>query len=1158
MGPIALLLVAVPGSGIGPISWRDTTSTDGVSSTLEHSQGKVMVEDVDGDGVKEHLHFFPEGNPRILKMGPAGVFSNIAPMQLPEEMGRGTTWSSYAALVEDFDSDGRADLLIMPYSSTHPVRIYLSTGAVAPRLWRAGTEDDVRRIFSGLHDGGRFWHEDSNVPANMKNGGDAVLADLDGDGVREIVLVQAGARASVYARPYIDATCSGATRLVQTEVSAEAHYPGRLRRNYVYPGQMNVGVPLDFAVGTQVLIAGGANRPLRATVNSTSQEAGYPYEVTLGLTLPQGVALQVGGSYRVYRADQYQEKFFEFEEHSEGNVVLWAARAARGEVVVADLDHDGRQEVVVVDFAKAPVPMIDDKGHYRSATAAQPYPGNPRIHVFGFNAAAGKFVDWANMPGRHAAVPGIEVPQLAMAGRSLLVHDMNGDGVDDIIVGQGPRFYGENVCYTVMIRGIEATADTRWGCPEYAPEGRIESSNDVLSGTPGIRILPEPPIDYRDRLVLVNLSAEGGLGFVRQPEAIPGFTENYGSIAKMFKVSDRAGDRVVVIRDVHSAAHQGLEVYDTLNANGGGLRPACAGQGGRLPAVISDAALDDVNRDGILDIAFSAAAQDFIFYGDAAGCFAPSAVTTPLEATWVNRMAAADFNKDGLMDFVGAMNADSQMDVIAGLRPRLLLGAAGKRLIDASDRLPNGAAKNVFAGDLNGDGNPDIFLSGRNMTPTLLLGDGSGRFRDRSAACLPPVMRACNPGTSVQGQVDCQTFVTQATDINGDGRTDLILGGYRNPNRILFGFNSRGSSCAGGRVTDHDPSNPKTCSESQRLKNATAGAREKCMPYRFVDAESELNAIGQAGKILPVDTVGQNRTFQLAVGDFNGDRFGDVAVGSLGKTAGQTKTATVFENVLWSRTKAEAGTFLVKYGEAWTQWFARRDQALLQGDATPDLVSCLATGDITGDGIDDLLLVRSGSPLGARDPEPRGDELDKDEGSEATFVVDPDGQLVYPVRSQAVIYAGNSVAGIVPPAVRPPLLLNQMRSRLLEDSDARFPGTRAFACAVVKLDQDIYKDVIITGYGFGSPSYRMDAHLAPYSSQGWSHTYSMNASAMTQVYRSFGLDPADAAGRTLNLGADVFPREMMKVYSLGVGDLDGDRVSEIILGTASQVRVFSR
>jgi len=325
------------------------------------------------------------------------------------------------------------------------------------------------------------------------------------------------------------------------------------------------------------------------------------------------------------------------------------------------------------------------------------------------------------------------------------------------------------------------------------------------------------------------------------------------------------------------------------------------------------------------------------------------------------------------------------------------------------------------------------------------------------------------------------------------------------------------------------------------------------MPSRLVDAEMELNANSGAGKILPVDNVGPNRTFQIAVGDFNGDSFGDVAVGSPSKIQGQTFTAMIYENRLGSRAPAQFGPNRVRYGELWTEWFARREDALLQADATPDQVSCLATGDITGDRVDDLLLVRSGSTFGARNPDPSDFDPERERRDEDTFDVDAKGRLIYPTRSQAMVYAGTRPAG-----AGPSLSITKMRSQVLEATDTRYPGTRAFDCAVVNLDRDGFSDIIITGYGFGSPHYRPEAHLPPHGSEGWSLTYRMNDSSMTRIFRSFGLDRSDFAGRTLQLSMDEFPRQMMKVYSLGVGDLDGDKTPEIILGTASQLRIFSQ
>ena len=87
--------------------------------------------------------------------------------------------------------------------------------------------------------------------------------------------------------------------------------------------------------------------------------------------------------------------------------------------------------------------------------------------------------------------------------------------------------------------------------------------------------------------------------------------------------------------------------------------------------------------------------------------------------------------------------------------------------------------------DINGDGTPDLVVTGRGRRVTILLGQGDGRFSsNRDGTFDVPE----NPSELALG------------DVNGDGRVDLALASHEGYNVVLLLGDGRGrwASPAGG------------------------------------------------------------------------------------------------------------------------------------------------------------------------------------------------------------------------------------------------------------------------------------------------------------------------------------------------------------------------
>ena len=155
-------------------------------------------------------------------------------------------------------------------------------------------------------------------------------------------------------------------------------------------------------------------------------------------------------------------------------------------------------------------------------------------------------------------------------------------------------------------------------------------------------------------------------------------------------------------------------------------------------------AFADFNGDGIMDFVLAQGYNEQVFLGKYNGTFTAGAVlgTAKTEEIFVT----ADFNQDGIADVATTSTGATSVSVYLG---------KGDGTFQAPLTTAVAAALQFRSADFNHDGLPDLIVSNSGAATVLLLGNGNGTFRSQSLA-------------NVYG-------FSAIIDANNDGNPDLLI-----------------------------------------------------------------------------------------------------------------------------------------------------------------------------------------------------------------------------------------------------------------------------------------------------------------------------------------------------------------------------------------------
>jgi hypothetical protein len=308
-----------------------------------------------------------------------------------------------------------------------------------------------------------------------------------------------------------------------------------------------------------------------------------------------------------------------------------------------------------------------------------------------------------------------------------------------------------------------------------------------------------------------------------------------------------------------------------LLGNGDGtFQPQVTYAVGTLPERVLVA---DFNGDGILDLVVANTGSNniSILLGNGDGTFQPQ-VTYPVSSPV--GLGVMDLNHDGIADIVASDYYSNTVSVLLG---------NGDGTFKAAVTYPTGNTPQTLAeGDFNGDGNVDLAVGNLNdNTVGIYLGNGDGTFK----AAVTYSVGSQPQGVQV-GDFNGDGFADLAVSNSGDGTVSVLLGKGDGTFQAQVPY-AVGGSPVGLAIADFNGDGNQDIS----VDNAAQSSLSQSVLLGKGDGTFQTQLTFKTG----------NFPYGLAVGDFNGDGYPDMAISNdvdgtstiLLSQVTQTATATI-------------------------------------------------------------------------------------------------------------------------------------------------------------------------------------------------------------------------------------------------------------------------
>jgi hypothetical protein len=436
----------------------------------------------------------------------------------------------------------------------------------------------------------------------------------------------------------------------------------------------------------------------------------------------------------------------------------FATGAVSFSVGVADVNGDGKPDLVTASVFDATVSVLLGKGdgtfapQRTFATGFVPFAvavadlngdGKPDLVTADYNAH-GVGVLAGNGDGSFQAQGFVGVGSGPAAAA---VADLNGDHRPDVVTANA-------LSHSVSV--LLGNGDG-----SFQPERRIDLGSSFL---PEALAVADVNGDGRPDLVVADYGGSTVAVLLGNGDGSfqPPLTFAVGDHPRALAVADVNGDNTfdIITANTGTPQHPGGTVSVLLGNGNGTFGPQRTFAVGTGPTSL---AVADVNGDHVLDLVTAniQAGTVSVLPGNGDGTFGPQRTFTV--GSLPTAVAVADVNGDGKPDLVVANYSGGTVSVLRGNGDGSF---QGQRTFPAAPDL-----NAVAVTDVTGDGIPDLLLAGTGNPGVIMLpGNGDGSFR----------------GPVTLG--DFPSYAVVAADLNGDGRPDVIAAdSFESKVRIFLG-----------------------------------------------------------------------------------------------------------------------------------------------------------------------------------------------------------------------------------------------------------------------------------------------------------------------------------------------------------------------------------
>jgi hypothetical protein len=330
--------------------------------------------------------------------------------------------------------------------------------------------------------------------------------------------------------------------------------------------------------------------------------------------------------------------------------------------------------------------------------------------------------------------------------------DLDGDGNQDLAIAAGGSSSGTP--QPAGVRVLLGAGDGTFSEALTSPEPVDAPAGLVVAGV-NSDARPDLVVMSREPDRLTTLAGDGDGDFTALPPRLVGG----GSMSLPVTADFNRDARADLAFTTGPGAGFGRKLHVLLADGAGGFEEDPGGQID-LPERAFSTVAGDFNRDGRVDLVVGMgliSSSLRVFLGDGTGSLSPVGRAFRWRNGGDPAFAVADLDGDADLDLVA---------IDGGQFLSVLLGDGTGRFRErraARREFFNDLKTALVSADLNGDGHQDVAMAGLyNGLVTVLLGDGSGRLRDAPGS-PERTRRYTGPGSLA------------TTELNGDGRADLAL-----------------------------------------------------------------------------------------------------------------------------------------------------------------------------------------------------------------------------------------------------------------------------------------------------------------------------------------------------------------------------------------------